>query len=234
LILTEYYERFATRIAQDIERIFVDEFLFPLLGDRIGEIEPQFPFIDSTGRCRRIDFAYKGNDSRLAFEVNGETYHAEGVFAGGVFDDNLFRQNEILRSGYRLIRFSYSPLQSPYWRPVIKQGLQGFVAEHAPELLSEFRLPPTELQNEALSALEFYRSQRHWTKGVVILPTGTGVVATAASERAQGFEPIEHMREGAKAAKRYRRLAPLPSIRPTHRRATTAQPKVGRTTKRAK
>jgi hypothetical protein len=99
LTRTEYYERFGTRITHDSERLFVDEFLFPLLGDRISEIEPQLPFVDSTGRCRRIDFAYKGEDSRLAFEVNGETYHAEGVIAGGVFDDNLFRQNELLRSG---------------------------------------------------------------------------------------------------------------------------------------
>jgi hypothetical protein len=66
--LTEYYERFGTRITQDSERLFVDDFVFPLLGDRIGEIEPQFPFIDSTGRCRRIDFAYKGKDLRPAIE----------------------------------------------------------------------------------------------------------------------------------------------------------------------
>ena len=180
MTLAEYYEKYASRITQDSERLFVEEFLHPLLGEKIGEIEPQQPFIDSTGRCRRIDFAYKSDRSRLAFEVNGETYHAEGVIAREVFDDNLFRQNEILRSGYRLIRFSYSQLQSPEWRPVVKQGLRDFVADSAPELLSNYSLPPNELQTRALEALDFYRNQRHWSKGVVILPTGTGKTVLSA------------------------------------------------------
>jgi len=37
--------------------------------------------------------------SKLAIEVNGETYHAEGIVPNEVFDDNLFRQNEILQDG---------------------------------------------------------------------------------------------------------------------------------------
>ena len=40
-----------------------------------------------------------GSRGRLALEVNGETYHAEGIIPNSVFDDNLFRQNEIIRAG---------------------------------------------------------------------------------------------------------------------------------------
>jgi superfamily II DNA or RNA helicase len=107
-------------------------------------------------------------------EVNGETYHAEGIIPNAMFDDNLFRQNEILRLGYNLARFSYSQLKDPKWRPLIMDSLRDMIAEAAPELLSEYSLEPTELQVEALDALEFYRRAKGWRKAVIVMPTGTG------------------------------------------------------------
>lgn len=177
--LTEYYALHGTKITQESEKLFVDEFLYPILGSKIGAIIPQHPFIDATGKCRRIDFAYLGS-TRLALEVNGETYHAEGIIPNEMFDDNLFRQNEILRSGYKLVRFSYSQLQSPQWRSVVSQSLRSFFADYAPDLLTEYSLAPTALQNDALDALNFYREQRQWKKGVVVLPTGTGKTVLSA------------------------------------------------------
>src|SRR5262249_15254024 len=150
------------------------EFLYPLLGSKIEHIVPQMPFIDRTGSARRIDFAYHGPRVRIALEVNGETYHAEGIIPDEQFNQNLFRQNEILRLGYQLTRFSYSQLQSPAWRPIVMDALRDIFRSHAPELLSDYGLAPTPLQREALEALAFYRDTRSWTKGVVVLPTGTG------------------------------------------------------------
>ena len=108
MTLEEYYQLYGSRITQDSERLFVDDFLYPILGGKIESIVPQHPFLDRTGRARRIDFACQGSRGLLALEVNGETYHAEGIIPNNMFDDNLFRQNEILRAGYRLVRFSYS------------------------------------------------------------------------------------------------------------------------------
>ena len=115
----EFYERYGSRITQESERLFVDEFLYPLLGAAIANIVPQHPFLDRTGKARRIDFVSPGGRWPLALEVNGETYHAEGIIPKDMFDENLFRQNEILRQGYRLVRFSYSQLQAPQWRPLV-------------------------------------------------------------------------------------------------------------------
>src|ERR1022692_3349848 len=100
-ILSQYYETYGSRITQESEKLFVDEFLFPLLGKNLQKIIPQHPFLDSTGRSRRIDFAYVDDGAKLAMEVNGETYHAEGVIGNDTFDQNLFRQNEILSIGYK-------------------------------------------------------------------------------------------------------------------------------------
>ena len=169
----EYYAMYGSRIAQESERLFVDEFLVPLLGSNIEHVVPQYPFIDHTGRSRRIDFVCLRGATPLALEVNGETYHAEGIIPDAQFDDNLFRQNEILRLGYRLVRFSYSQLQSPQWRPVVAETLRDLFSQVAPTLLGQYVLRPTPVQEEALHALAFHRG-RGWRKGVLVLPTGTG------------------------------------------------------------
>ncbi len=174
MTLAEYYSNFGSRITQESERLFIDEFLYPLIGPKLGEIEPQFVFIDRTGKSRRIDFAHHGAHAKIALEVNGETYHAEGIIPDQQFDDNLFRQNEILRRGYKLIRFSYSQLQSPHWRPIVMDSLRDLFAEYAPDLLSDYCLDPNPIQLEALDSLEHARNIRGWGKGVVVMPTGTG------------------------------------------------------------
>lgn len=173
-VLDQYYEKLGLRISQASERLFVEEFLYPLLGTKIHSIEPQSVFLDRTGKSRRIDFAYHGDHVKIALEVNGETYHAEGIIPDEQFDDNLFRQNEILRLGYHLVRFSYSQLQSQRWRPLVMETLRNLFSKYAPSLLSEYVLDPNPVQNEALDALAYARNMRGWQKGVVVMPTGTG------------------------------------------------------------
>src|SRR5690606_9442899 len=115
--LQEYLDAYKTRISQESEILFVREFLYPLLGAKnMKYVIPQYPFIDSEGRSRRIDFGLVYNGKRIALEVNGETYHAEGIIPNEMFDDNLNRQNEILNAGWFLLRYSYSQLQSDTWR----------------------------------------------------------------------------------------------------------------------
>jgi hypothetical protein len=172
--LEEYYAEHGTKITQESERLFVDEFLYPLVGEKIGAILPQHSFLDRTGRARRIDFVCLGSKRPLALEVNGETYHAEGIIPNEMFDDNLFRQNEILRAGYDLVRYSYSQLKDPRWRPLIIESVRDAIAAAAPELLTAYALDPTEIQLEALHALDFHRKTMGWTRAVVVMPTGTG------------------------------------------------------------
>ena len=46
MTVEEYYQLYGSRITQDSERLFIDDFLYPLLGSKIGHIEPQRPFLD--------------------------------------------------------------------------------------------------------------------------------------------------------------------------------------------
>lgn len=172
--LEEYLATYKSRITQESEQLFVQDFLFPLFGERnIKYVVPQYPFIDSEGRARRIDFGILYDGRKIALEVNGETYHAEGIIPNENFDDNLNRQNEILNAGWFLLRFSYSQLQSPQWRKKVGNDLFSLLRKRIPELISETVIEPNYLQKEVLDALSYYRG-KGWKKGVVILPTGTG------------------------------------------------------------
>lgn len=172
--LAEYLESYKNRIIQESEQLFVRDFLFPLFGEKnIKYVVPQYPFIDSEGKARRIDFGIIYNGKKIALEVNGETYHAEGIIPGEAFDDNLNRQNEILNAGWFLLRFSYSQLKSPQWRAKVAHDLFSLLRKHIPELISEEAIKPNYLQGQVLNSLDYYRS-KGWKKGIVILPTGTG------------------------------------------------------------
>ena len=172
--LSDYLNVYQKRITQDSEKLFVSEFLYPILGKKnIKHVIPQYPFIDSEGKNRRIDFVILKNSKKVALEVNGELYHAKGIIPNEMFDDNLYRQNEILNSGYKLLRFSYNQLQSPKWRQQVFEDLRKLIQENFPELISETIIKPNYLQKEVLKALHLYR-ERGWKKGIVVLPTGTG------------------------------------------------------------
>ncbi|MBR8828401.1 MAG: DEAD/DEAH box helicase family protein [Gomphosphaeria aponina SAG 52.96 = DSM 107014] len=178
--LPEYLETYKARINQASEVLFVTDFLYPFLGSKnIKYVIPQYPFIDSEGHARRIDFGLVYNNKKIALEVNGETYHAEGIIPNEMFDDNLNRQNEILNAGWFLLRYSYSQLQSPKWRTRVKNSLFNLLRKRVPELLSERIIEPNYLQRLVLDSLDYYRA-KGWKKGIVVLPTGTGKTFLAA------------------------------------------------------
>ena len=184
--LEEYHRLYERQIRHESELLLVDDFLYPLLGENIEYVEPQYPFLDSSGRSRSIDFLCKGKNGDIAFEVNGETYHAEGIIPGENFDDNLYRQNEILQAGYKLLRFSYQQLQDPRWRPIIQDQIRTVLTRQAPELIPQRTVQPNELQLEALQALDYRRQVNEWHKAVVIMPPGTGKTILSALD-AQTF-----------------------------------------------
>jgi hypothetical protein len=63
--LQEYLEIYKSRITQESENLFVRDFHYPILGkEKIKYVVPQYPFIDSEGRSRRIDFGIVFNNKK--------------------------------------------------------------------------------------------------------------------------------------------------------------------------
>lgn len=186
--LEEYFDFYSNRITQESEQLFVRDFLFPILGEsKMQFVVPQYPFIDSEGKNRRIDFGLVYDSKKVALEVNGESYHAEGIIPNEMFDDNLNRQNEILNAGWFLLRYSYSQLQSPNWRQRVYDSLFYLLKSKIPKILSEAVVTPNYLQEQVLDSLNYHRN-KGWKKGIVILPTGTGKTYLSAfdSQNAEG------------------------------------------------
>ena len=55
-----------------------------------------FVWISTIGVLDIVDFAILTSQSRIAIEIDGFTYHAEGAINKNQFDDQLSRQNELI------------------------------------------------------------------------------------------------------------------------------------------
>lgn len=93
------------------EKLWLEQVFFPILGENgLDFLQPQTSFHDSDGKERRIDFTMQSRFRKYAFEIDGYTYHAEGVISRDQFSDQLFRQNELQFQDYKIYRFSYDDI----------------------------------------------------------------------------------------------------------------------------
>lgn len=170
----EYLKHYQNKILQDSEKLFVEEYMYPILGkENLKYLQPQYVFVDSAGSAKRIDFAIRDDETKLAFEIDGESYHAEQAISSKQFDDNLTRQNEILLAGWKLLRFSYSQLRDGSKSKEIKDVIKSFLSRNNSSIIKKDTIKPNELQRLSLEALD--QARRHdKDKGIVVLPTGTG------------------------------------------------------------
>lgn len=156
------------------ERRLFNEVLKPALAESaLRFVQAQREILDSNGRRRRLDFAVETGTTRLAIELDGYSYHAEGAISRSAFDDQLTRQNELIIEGWKVLRFS--------WDQVVREPercqdafRRALVAD--PELHPSFSpssLKPHLIQQEALAALELSRRDGH-VRGLVVLATGLG------------------------------------------------------------
>lgn len=62
----EYLETYKSQILPESEKVFIRDFLSQLISkEALTKVEPQYPFIDSEGHHRQIDFAVVVKVGRL-------------------------------------------------------------------------------------------------------------------------------------------------------------------------
>ena len=66
----------------------------------------QYPFIDIYGKHRTIDFALKCNAGRIAFEVDGRTWHDPSNVSKDKYVDDLLKQNSMVHNGWKVFRWT--------------------------------------------------------------------------------------------------------------------------------
>lgn len=92
------------------EIMFLQFVLGPVLNFDFEGLSAEFPSKDFKGGDRFVDFIYIKNGLRLVFEIDGVTTHTRDISPGD-FDDHLYRQNELVLSGWFLLRFSTSQVE---------------------------------------------------------------------------------------------------------------------------
>lgn len=87
------------------ERAFLSEVWGPAFDYRFEGLKAEYPFKDFKGGDRFIDFVYIQSGMKLLMEIDGFTTHARHI-SKGEFDDHLRRQNDLVLSGWTVLRFS--------------------------------------------------------------------------------------------------------------------------------
>ena len=150
-----------------------------LVAGATRHVVPQYEVEGDAGRRRRIDFAIVTATSKIAIELDGYNYHAEGVVSREKFTDDLHRQNELTLEGWSVLRFSWDAvrLDPETCRATLRRAI---IADADLHPVHGVRVPtPHIIQAEALRRLAQARQDRK-RSGLVVLPTGLGKTWLAA------------------------------------------------------
>jgi superfamily II DNA or RNA helicase/very-short-patch-repair endonuclease len=150
-------------------------------------LTPEFPVEDIYGETRFVDFALRTLDERVAFEVDGLTWHVPDAQAIGKYEDDLLRQNSLVHQGWRVFRWTDRQIgQEP---GQVKEQLALFL-ERIPGLLDFDDFLPKQHgallelrphQEEALESLDRLRSEGN-TIALVTHAQGAGKTVTAVTD----------------------------------------------------
>ena len=93
------------------EERFVQLFCDTFGAEKGDYVYLQHPFVDIYGGHRSIDFAIKTAEDRIAFEIDGETWHNPGKVSQEKYVDDLLKQNSLVQQGLRVFRWTDTQLQ---------------------------------------------------------------------------------------------------------------------------
>jgi superfamily II DNA or RNA helicase/very-short-patch-repair endonuclease len=169
------------------EEIFAELFaqVFGLENTRL--LTPQYPVEDIYGSTRFIDFALRTTDERVAFEIDGLTWHVPDPQAISRYEDDLLRQNSLIHQGWRVFRWTDRQIGGDPEQ--VKEQLALFL-ERIPGLLAFDDFLPRQHgtvlelkphQEEALIALERLRAEGN-TIALVTHAQGAGKTVTAITD----------------------------------------------------
>ncbi|MBA4192129.1 MAG: DNA helicase [Planctomycetaceae bacterium] len=148
---------------------------------------PQHPVADIEGTTRYIDFALRTVAERIAFEIDGLTWHVPDPARVRDYEDALLRQNSLVHFGWRVFRWTDRQIADEPAR--VKDQLALFL-ERIPGLLEFDDFLPKQRgellelrdhQEDALNALNTLRAEGN-TIALLQHATGTGKTVTAITD----------------------------------------------------
>jgi superfamily II DNA or RNA helicase len=178
-------ERGATSSAP--EDLFTELFTQVFGMEKALLLVPQYPVTDIHNGSRFIDLALRARGEKIAFEIDGLTWHVPDATSVAKYEDDLLKQNSLVHQRWRVFRWTDRQLgQEP---EKVKEQLALFL-ERLPEVLSFDDFLPRQTgdvvelrahQNDALFALQQMRAEG---KTIALLDhaTGAGKTVTAITD----------------------------------------------------
>ena len=101
----------ATSVNSRAEEPVVQLFCAAFGPEKTENLQVQYPFVDIYGRHRYIDFALESPESKIAIEIDGETYHNPSKVSENKYADDLLKQNSLIYDNWKVYRWIYSQLE---------------------------------------------------------------------------------------------------------------------------
>lgn len=140
-----------------------------------------------SGRHRYIDFALESPESKIAIEIDGETYHNPSKVSENKYADDLLKQNSLIYDNWKVYRWIYSQLEKQPEK--VKDELITFLGTSPMFKAFEADLPvqmgqTIELRDYQQEAIDNLKKMREDGKTIALLyhATGVGKTITAATD----------------------------------------------------
>lgn len=177
----------ATSVNSRAEELFVKLFCEAFGPEKTENLQVQYPCVDIYGRHRYIDFALESPESKIAIEIDGETYHNPSKVSENKYADDLLKQNSLIYDNWKVYRWIYSQLEKQPEK--VKDELITFLGTSPMFKAFEADLPvqmgqTIELRDYQQEATENLQKMREEGK-TIALPyhaTGVGKTITAATD----------------------------------------------------
>lgn len=150
-------------------------------------MQVQYPCVDIYGRHRYIDFALESSESKIAIEIDGETYHNPSKVSENKYADDLLKQNSLIYDNWKVYRWIYSQLEKQPEK--VKDELITFLGTSPMFKAFEADLPvqmgqTIELRDYQQEAIDNLKKMREGGKTIALLyhATGVGKTITAATD----------------------------------------------------
>lgn len=138
-------------------------------------------------RHRYIDFALESPESKIAIEIDGETYHNPSKVSENKYADDLLKQNSLIYDNWKVYRWIYSQLEKQPEK--VKDELITFLGSSPMFKAFEADLPvqmgqTMELRDYQQEAIDNLKKMREDGKTIALLyhATGVGKTITAATD----------------------------------------------------
>lgn len=139
----------------------------------------QYPVVDIYGKHRTIDFAIKSACGKIAFEIDGTTWHSPEKVSEEKYLDDLLKQNSLVYDGWKVYRWTDHQIETTPER--VKDELVTVLGESPVLFYMDDYMPVQngkvfilrEHQEEALYNLRKMRNE-HQTIALVQGATGSG------------------------------------------------------------